>query len=117
MARDSLFGETILWSGRPKVASVPPAYKLVAAVSAVLSVVTLCFALVVSVGLHAAVGSMVFFSAWCAMIALGAWQLPLVWRARVEYLVTDKHVIWRRGPLRRSIDRGAISYARIRWNE
>src|SRR6185295_17379057 len=73
--------------------------------------------LVVSVGLHVPVGSMVFFSAWCATLALGAWRLPLVWRARVEYILTDKHVIWRRGPLRRSIDRGAISYARIRWNE
>jgi hypothetical protein len=117
MARDSLFGETILWSGRPKVTSVPLTYRLVAVVGAVVSIVALCFALVVSVGLHARVGSMVFFSAWCATIALGAWRLPLVWRARVEYILTDKHVIWRRGPIRRSIERGAISYARIQWSE
>jgi hypothetical protein len=117
MARDSLFGETIRWSGRPKVATVPQMYKLIAIVAAVMSLVTLCFALVVSMGLHAPVGSMVFFAGWCSTIALGAWRLPLIFRAGVEYIVTDKHVIWRRGPLRRSIERGAISYARIRWNE
>jgi hypothetical protein len=116
MARDSLFGETILWSGRPKVTTVPPLYRLTAAVSALVSLVALCFALVIARGLHAHVGNMVFFAAWCATIALVAWRGPLVWRARVEYHVTDKHVIWRRGRLRRTIDRAAISYARIRWD-
>jgi len=59
---------------------------------------------------------MCFFAAWSATIALVAWQFPLVWRARLEFLVTDTHVIWRRGPIRRSIERKAISYALIRWN-
>ena len=37
-------------------------------------------------------------------------------RASARYTVTDKHVIWQRGRLRRSIERDAISYAVIRWN-
>ncbi|HEY2515096.1 MAG TPA: hypothetical protein VGI39_29725 [Polyangiaceae bacterium] len=116
MARDSLFGERIVWSGRPKVATVPFANKVAAGFGAVVSVVALCFAVVVARGLDAPVGGMLFFAGWCATLSLGAWRFPLVWRTRLEYQVTDKHVIWRRGPLRRSIERNAISYATVRWN-
>jgi hypothetical protein len=59
---------------------------------------------------------MVLFAGWCATLALGAWRIPIWWRSRVEYAVTERHVIWRRGPLRRSIEIGQISYALIRWN-
>jgi hypothetical protein len=116
MARDSLFGERIVWSGRPKVATVPSSYKAIAVMAATVAAIALCFAIVVATALHVVVGGMIFFSAWCATLALVALRGPIVWRARVEYLVTDKHVIWRRGPIRRSIERRAISYALIRWN-
>jgi hypothetical protein len=33
-----------------------------------------------------------------------------------EYMITDRQVIWRRGPLRRAIERRAITYARIHWH-
>jgi hypothetical protein len=116
MARDSLFGERILWSGTPKVISTPPAARLTAGVCAVLSVVTLLFAIVCGTALRANVGGMLVFAAWCATAGLGAWRGPMIWRAGVEYVVTDGHVIWRRGRIRRSIDRNAVSYALIRWN-
>jgi hypothetical protein len=116
MARDSLFGETIHWSGRPKVVSSPLLARLAAGVGAILSVVTVLFSIVVGTALHADVSGMLFFAAWCATLALGAWRLPILWRSGVDYLVTDKQVIWRRGPIRRSIARDAVSYARIRWN-
>jgi hypothetical protein len=115
MARDSLFGESIVWTGKPAVLRTPPVYRALAAAAASLSLVTLLFALVVALALHVNVGGMIIFAAWCALVATGAWRLPLVWQSRVEYIVTDKHVIWRRGPLRRTIDRNAISYARIHW--
>jgi hypothetical protein len=67
-----------------------------------------------TLGVHT--GGMIAFAAWCATLALGAWRLPLVWRSGVEYLVTERHVISRRGKFRRTIDRSAISYARIRWS-
>jgi hypothetical protein len=116
MARDSLFGERILWSGSPKVLSAPPAARLTAGVSGVTSIVTLLFAIVCGTALRANVGGMLVFAAWCATLALVAWRGPLIWRAGVEYVVTDGHVIWRRGRIRRSIDRNAVSYALIRWN-
>lgn len=117
MARDSLFGETILWAGRPTVLRTPPAFRVAAWVAAVVSASTLAFAVVVARGLGGHVGGMLAFSAWCAMLALGAWRVPLWWASGVEYLVTDRHVIWRRGRLRRSIARDSISFARIHWHE
>ena len=116
MARDSLFGERIIWTGRPMAATVPFGNRIMTAVGATFSLVAVCFAVVVGRGLHAQVGGMLFFAAWCATLALAAWQFPLVWRARLEFIVTDTHVIWRRGPIRRSIERKAISYALVRWN-
>src|SRR5690349_21128611 len=114
-ARDSLFNESIVWSGKPAVLRTPAVYRVIAGSAGALALVTLLFAIVVSVALRAPVGGMLFFSAWCAFVAASAWRLPLVWQSRVEYLVTDKHVILRRGPLRRTIERHAISYARIHW--
>jgi hypothetical protein len=116
MARDSLFGETILWSGRSKAVTVPFVHKVAAIVGAVVSFVTLCYAVVFALALRVPVGGMIVFAAWCALLAVAAWRVPLWWRSQVEYIVTDKHVIWRRGRLRRSIEIRAISYALIRWS-
>jgi hypothetical protein len=114
--RDSLYGERIVWQGRCRASSVPFVHKVAAGVAGVVSFVTVCYAVVVALSLRAPVGGMVLFAAWCATLGLAAWRVPLWWRSRVEYLVTEKHVIWRRGPLRRSIETGQISYALVRWN-
>ena len=116
MARDSLFGERIVWQGRSRAITVPALQKVMAIVTAVLSAVTLAYAVVVSGSLGTRVDGMVLFAGWCAMLALAAWRVPIWWRSQVEYLVTERHVIWRRGRIRRSIDRRQISYALIRWN-
>ena len=116
MARDSLYDEQIAWTGGPKVLTVPRVFKVVAIVSAVMSVVALAFAIVVATGLRLPVGGLLIFSAWAAGIATAAWRLPLWFRATAKYSVTEKHVIWQRGRLRRTIERDAISYAVIRWN-
>jgi hypothetical protein len=117
MARDSLFGEEVVWSGGPKVVSVPGAFKLAAIVSGTMSVVAVAFAIVIATGLHQPVGSLLAFGAWSATLAIAAWRLPLWFRSSARYIVTEKHVIWQRGRLRRSIEREAISYAVIRWKE
>src|SRR5580693_7505307 len=111
MARDSLFAERIVWQGRCLAVTVPFAQKVMAIVAAVVSAVTLCYAVVLAKSLDVPVGGMVLFAAWCATIALGSWRLPIWWRSQLEYLVTERHVIWRRGPIRRSIESGQISYA------
>lgn len=96
--------------------AVPFGTMVVTVFGATLSLVAVCFAVVVARGLHAQVGGMLFFAGWCATLALGAWRFPIVWRSRLEFMVTDTHVIWRRGPIRRSIERKAITYALVRWN-
>jgi hypothetical protein len=116
MARDSLFGETIKWSGKPRDASVSPAGRVVVAVAAAFALVSLSFAVVLSTSLHASVSGLIGFAGWCSAVALFTLSWPKFWSSGVEYVVTDRHVIWRRGPIRRSIDRDAVSYARIRWN-
>ncbi|HEY8038704.1 MAG TPA: hypothetical protein VIF15_02885 [Polyangiaceae bacterium] len=115
MARDSLFGERIVWQGRCRAVTVPFVQKVMAVVAGVWSAVTLCFAVVAAKSLAVPVGGMILFAAWCATLGLAAWRLPLWWRSKVEYVVTERHVIWRRGRLRRSIDIGQISYALVRW--
>jgi len=116
MGRDSLFGERIVWQGRSRALTVPFAQKVMALVAVVVAAVTLCYAVVVAKSLDAPVGGMVLFAGWCATIALVAWRAPLWWRSQVEYVVTDRHVIWRRGRIRRSIQISQISYALVRWS-
>ncbi len=115
MTHDPLTGETILWSGFPRNPRAPRVYKLVAGAALVFSVATLALAMVAAVALHRPVGPTVAFSALCALVAVATWTLPLVWLSRVAYFVTDRHVVWTRGRLRRAIPRAEISYAVIRW--
>lgn len=115
MTCDSLFRERIVWQGRCSAVSVPFIQKVMAAGAAIVSAVTLCYAIVVAKSLDVPVGGMILFAAWCATLALGAWRVPVWWRLPVEYIVTEHHVIWRRGRLRRSIERKQISYALVRW--
>src|SRR5579883_2141407 len=103
MARDSLYGERILWQGRSRAVTVPFTQKVMAVVAAVVSAVTLCYTIVLATALSIEVGGMVLFAGWCAVVSAGAWRIPIWWRSQVEYLVTEKHVIWRRGRIRRSI--------------
>jgi len=116
VARDSLFGERIVWQGRCRAGTVPFGNKVASVAAGTVSAVTLSYAVVAAASLRAPVGGMVLLAGWCATIALVAWRGPLWWRSRVEYLVTDRHVIWRRGPIRRSIDIAQVSYALIQWS-
>ncbi len=117
MARDSLFGERIVWQGRCRVMAVPPGQKALSLVAGMVSAVTLSFAVVAAKSLDVPVGGMILFAAWCATVALGAWRIPIWWRSGLEYLVTERHVIWRRGRIRRSIEISQISYALVRWDQ
>jgi hypothetical protein len=116
MARDSLFGEHIIWQGRCRAVSVAFEQRVIAVAAGVVSAITVGYAIVAAKSLAVPVGGMVLFAAWCATIALAAWRVPLWWRSRVEYIVTERHVIWRRGRIRRSIETKQISYALVRWN-
>src|SRR5580693_6604565 len=68
--RDSLFGEEVLWSGRPKVVTTPIVYRAAAAVCAVAAAVSTAFAVVVSTALHAPPSGLLAFAAWMSTLAI-----------------------------------------------
>jgi hypothetical protein len=61
-------------------------------------------------------GGLILLAAWTATLALLARFGSAIWRSELLYVVTDKHVMWKRRRLRRMIDRAGISYARIHWH-
>ncbi len=116
MARDSLFDERIIWSGYPNEVVTPPVLRAAAALAFVASAVSTLFALVLSLALSASPDASLLFAAWTATLGVACLHGPKLWLAKVRYVVTEHHVIYQRGPFRRSIERRSISFARIFWS-
>lgn len=115
LARDPLLGENIIWSGRPQRVETPVFLRAIAAVWFTVAAVCTSFAIVVAVGLSMNPTLLLLCGAWTATLGLGFLQAPKLWFASMEYVITEHHVMWRRGRLRRVIHRDQISYARIFW--
>ncbi len=94
----------------------PPLFRAISGLWFMVSASATCFALVVAWGLDASPAALLVFAAWTATLGLVTLHGPRLWLEKVEYIITEGHVIWRRGPLRRVISRGSINYARIFWN-
>src|SRR5690606_12109912 len=116
MQRESLFGERIIWTGGPKVIKTPALFRSVAYLLFVFAAVSVCYAFVIGLALQVTPTASLLFAAWSVTLGLAALQLPQLWLKNSQYIVTDNHVIWRRGPFHRSIERRSISYARIYWD-
>jgi len=117
LPRDSLFGERIVWAGRPAVIRPSAFQRSLSVVAFIAAFITLCFSILVAILLHGEFVPLLFFAFWCATLGLGILQGPRLVLARARYVVTDQHVIAIYGPIRRSIERRAISFARIYWDE
>ena len=117
MHRDSLFGERIVWTGRPALIRSTPFLRSIAVVAFIASGITTSFAFVVALTLHAPFGALLLFAFWCAALGLGILEGPRFFLAKARYVITDQHVIAIYGPFRRTIERRAISFARIYWDE
>lgn len=116
MTRDSLFGDPVLWAGTPKVVVVPTVYRVAAAVCGIAGAISTASAIVVATALGSQPAGLLLFSAWMATLAVALGYGPRWWRTGLEFTLTDRHIIVRRGKLRRSMDRKAISFARIHWH-
>ena len=114
--RDSLFGEPIKKTWEPRAVPPPLLGRIAACMLGAISVVTTCFALAVSRVLAVPTSGMLALAAWLAILATAAHFGPSWWRRDVRVVLTGRHVIWRRGRLRRSIDRRTITFARIHWH-
>ncbi|MEZ4314257.1 MAG: hypothetical protein R3F14_40065 [Polyangiaceae bacterium] len=96
---------------------MPALYRGAALVCGVTSAIATTSAVVVATALHAAPGGLLAFAAWMATLAVALSAGQRWWLSGLEFVVTDRHIIVRRGKFRRFIDRKAISFARIRWHK
>lgn len=113
---DEFLGERIVWSGRPVAVEAPGLLKATVWTWSALAVTATCFAIVVSLALGSSPTALLLLAAWSASAALLCARLPGIWLAGVRYIVTERHVVYQRGPFRRTIERRSISFARINWN-
>ncbi|MDX2054343.1 MAG: hypothetical protein SFV15_18220 [Polyangiaceae bacterium] len=116
MKRDSLFHQKIVWSGAPSVIVTPPILRAFALLLFLSSAIALAFAFILALVIEQSPTAMLAFSFWCVTCGIGSLLAPKIWFSRVEYLVTEHQIIWKRGPFRRSIERSSISFARIFWD-
>ncbi len=116
MTRDSTIPEPIQWTGRPELLETPPLLRAVGWTFAVVAAVSTLFAIVVSRALMASPSHLLVVGAWSATLALLAFQGFKIWLGPVRYVVTTRRIIVQRGLLRRTIERDAVSFARITWS-
>lgn len=62
------------------------------------------------------VRSVAFLAFYLLMTAVSVALLPQYLFDRARYMVTDRHVIYRRGSVRTAMDCRAITYARVHWH-
>ena len=105
MARDSLFGERIVWTGRPKVIAPSPFHRAISWVLFAIAAIATLFAVVVAVAVRESPVAPLLFGFWCAGLGLATRQVPCWLLARTRYVVTEQHVIAYIGPLTRTIER------------
>jgi hypothetical protein len=116
MPKHGYDGEEILWTGGPREALTPPLFEAAAWVNFGIATVATAFACVRSIGLGQSPTGSLLFAAWAVTVGVLARSVPAWWTAGARYTVTERSVIWQRGPFRRTLDRAAISYARITWS-
>jgi hypothetical protein len=116
MTRDSTIPEPVQWTGRPEVLETPPFLRAAGWLFLVVAVVCTLFAVVVSRALGTSPSHLLLVGLWAATLSLGAFRGPKLWLSPVRYLITTRRIIVQRGPFRRSIDRDAVSFARITWS-
>jgi hypothetical protein len=62
------------------------------------------------------VKQMALVACYLSALSVASWLAPHFLHDECEYLLTDRRVLWRRGPIQRWIDRQGLSYARVIWN-
>jgi hypothetical protein len=97
------------------VVRTPTVFRVGAVVWFCIAATSTCFGVAASLALGISPTAQLLFAFWTATLGVAFLHGPRLWLAKVEYLITEGHVISRRGPFRRVISRAGISYARIYW--
>ncbi|HEY6078825.1 MAG TPA: hypothetical protein VIW29_08475 [Polyangiaceae bacterium] len=116
MARDSLYGERIVWTGRPKSVRPSALLRALSGLCFATSLISLLFALVTSLVLQLTPTGTVLFAFWTTTLGIALRTVPRMVMERARYVVTEHRVVVQFGPFRRSIQRSAVSFARIYWD-
>lgn len=109
--------ERVLWNGHA-MAGVPRErmWQLAPALVLGFAAVSGLFAALVFFARLPGVQGLVTVTAYMTLFGVALWLLPRFLFGGAEYMVTDRRVLWKRGRLRRSMDRHAVTFGRIRWH-
>jgi hypothetical protein len=116
VARDSLYGERIVWTGSPKSVRPSALYRALSGLCFFTATISLLFAVVTSLVLRVTPTSTLLFAFWTTLLGMAFRTVPRMLMERARYVVTEHHVVVHFGPFRRSIQRSAVSFARIFWD-
>ncbi|MBX7193299.1 MAG: hypothetical protein K1X94_14690 [Sandaracinaceae bacterium] len=109
--------ERVLWVGRPVLGVPRPlGYTVVLLASGAVATSSLLFAALLRVSDLPGVQVCVAVALYAMVFAIGAFLVPRYTLDPCEFALTQRRVLLRRGASVRSIDRNAISFARIRWH-
>lgn len=109
--------ERVLWEGGPrKGAPRGRGWRLVPALLVTIAVICGLFAGLLSLTGLPGASQVGFVCAYLVLTAIAIAVAPGILYGSSRFVVTDRRVMWKRGKIRRSIDRHGITFARIRWN-
>jgi hypothetical protein len=108
--------ERVLWHGGP-VPGVPrdPMWVGAPLLALVFAAVSGTFAALVAITGVGGWQGTASLGAWALVFAIGSWLAPHYLIDRNGYVITDRRVLVKNGSTVRSIDRRALSFARITW--
>jgi hypothetical protein len=109
--------EQVLWEGRPE-RGVPRdrGFRLVPALLLTVAAIIGLFGVLLVLAELPGARQTAMLAGYLVLSAAAVWLAPSFLLDPCRFVVTDRRVIWMRGRLRRSIDRHAITYARIQWH-
>jgi hypothetical protein len=109
--------ERVLWRGEPRPGTPRDLrFSIVPGLFFALAAVTALFAGLLYAADIPAVRPTAFSAFYLLLTGVAARLLPRYLLDPCEYMVTDRHVIWKRGTYRRVMDRRGITYGRIHWH-
>ncbi|MCC7538629.1 MAG: hypothetical protein IT379_20560 [Deltaproteobacteria bacterium] len=110
--------ESVSWVGKP-VPGAPrePGWLLVPAVFFAFAFISTAFGVLLRmIGTEGGLLESGFVALWFTTLGIVIRLLPSWWLGGVEYALTDRRVLFRRGAYRRMLEVRQITYARIHWN-
>ncbi|MDQ3037961.1 MAG: hypothetical protein M3Y87_36535, partial [Myxococcota bacterium] len=109
--------ERVLWSGAPVAGiSRDRIWTLAPAAALVMTAVAALFAGLMRIAGLSGWEESALVACYLAVFAIGGLLAPRYLFDGCTFVVTDRRVLWRRGRNVRSIERDAITYARVRWH-